>query len=427
MPQHASSLRTARLRPTCRACRQLYRALGFAAEAVWAYKLRSAFVVSAIALGIAALTIIVTAIDGAERRTMEIMEMFGPDAAFILGGDIRSRAVGKRTLTLSWTDVRRLRESLPGAYLVVPMRGKGNITAKSGNKNMQVPVVVGATEGYSEVWNWPLAAGRDFSKEDVTRGAKVGLIGEAVSQELFGDESPIGKVVFLDDLPVQIIGRLSYRGFTGGRGNIDERMVLPLTTLTQRFNMDRKYFRAIRVKFHDPEHMSAHVENLRSFLRHLHGLRADEPDDFTILTADEILKFISILKGGLVAFLGVTAAVAMLVGGFVLANLFYISVSERITEIGLRKALGASSWVLTAQFLMEALLLTCAGALIGMALGMGLGQTLSRLGILEIQFSAKVFVLALLSASAIGVVFGIRPARRAALMDPVAALRGEEN
>lgn len=405
--------------------RDTARALAFALDAVWAYKLRSVFVTLGIAMGIAALTIIVTSVDGAQKKAVEIVEMFGPDAAFVLGGDIRSRAPGKRTLTLSWEDVRVLRQSLPGAYLVVPMRAKANLKAKAGNRNTDLPRLIGATAGYAQVWNWPLAEGRDLTTHDVERGAKVGLIGHDVSRKLFGNASPVGRVVFVNDLPVRIVGKLSYRGFSGGGGAIDDRIVVPLTTLTQRFNMNRKYFRALRVKFHDPDRMASHVENLRSLLRHLHGLKDGEPDDFTILTADQILKFIGMLKGSLVVFLGVTATAAMVVGGFVLANLFYLSVSERIFEIGLRKALGAKGWHITAQFLFEAALLTAAGALAGMGIGMGLGQLLAELGLLEIQFSAKVFFLALGSALVIGLVFGIRPARRAARLDPVAALRGE--
>ena len=405
--------------------RTLGRLFGFAMEAVWAYKLRSVFVTAAIALGIAALTIIVTSVDGAQRKALEIVDMFGPDAVFVLGGDIRSRAVGKRTYTLTWDDARRLRQSLPGAYLVVPMRAKRGVMARAGGRSKEISVVVGATEGYAKVWNWPLTEGRDITRRDVTLGAKVGLIGDQAAEDLFGATSPIGKVIFLADIPVRIIGRLSYRGFTGGGSNLDERVVIPLTTLTQRFNMNRKYFRALRIKVHDPERMDAHVENVRSLLRHLHGLQDGQDDDFTLLTADEILKFIGMLKGGLVAFLGVTATVAMLVGGFVLANLFYISVGERTNEIGLRKALGAPAWAITTQFLFEAAILPVAGALVGMGLGMGLGQALSRLGILEIQFSCKVFFLALGSAVAVGLVFGIRPARRAARLDPVAALRGD--
>ena len=403
--------------------RTLFRTLPIALGAIWAYRLRSVFTACAVGLGIAALTVIVTAVDGAQRKALEIVDMFGPEAAFVLGGDIRSRAVGKRTYTLTWEDAKHIRESLPGAYQVVPMRARHNVPIRAGAKNMVIPVVVGTTEDYTRVWNWPLSEGRDISAKDVELSARVGLIGDSAAKELFGDQSPIGRTVFVKDFTVQIIGRLAYRGVSGGGGDVDQRIIIPLSTLTKRFNMDRKYFRALRVKFHNPEYMDAHTKNLRSMLRNLHGLKEGQDDDFTILTADEILKFISMLKGGLVLFLGITAAVGMLVGGFVLANLFHIGVSERTREIGIRKALGAKGWAITAQFLTEAALLTLIGAGLGMGLGLGLGQTLSRLGILEIQFSWKVFFLSLASALALAFIFGIKPARRAAALDPVEALK----
>ena len=310
--------------------RQAWRIGRMALTALWAFKLRSFFVVLGVALGIASLTVIVAAVDGAERKATEIVKWFGPDAALVLGGDIQSRAVGQRTLTLSFKDAQKLRESLPGAYLVVPMRGKGDVIVRYRGRSRQVPLIVGTTDGYAEAWNWPLAEGRDFTGEDVQKGAKVGLIGDLVAEDLFGDESPVGHTIFVDQLPVQIVGRLSYRGVSGGGGSssVDDRIILPITTLTQRFNLDRKYFRALRVKFYAPENMEAHVANLRSLLRHLHNLQPGDPDDFSILTADEILKFLSMFKGGLMLFLGITALVAIIVGGFVLANLFYLSVNR---------------------------------------------------------------------------------------------------
>lgn len=402
------------------------RVAAMALRALWAYKLRSCFVIAAVALGIASLTIIVASIDGAERKANEIVDSFGPDAVFILGGDIRSRAVGQRTLTLSYADADRLRQSLPGAYLVVPMRARQNVSARVDGANTQLPLVVGATAGYAEVWNWPLVEGRDLTEADVERGAKVGLIGDAPAKALFGDASPVGRTVFIDQLPVQIVGRLAYRGFSaGGGGAVDDRLIVPISTLTQRFNLDRKYFRALRVKFIDPENMAFHVENLRSLLRDQHKLREGEPDDFTILTADEILKFLSMFKGGLVLFLGITAVVAMVVGGFVLANLFYLSISERRTEIGLKKALGAPSGAILLQILLEALALTLVGALCGMGLGMALGQLLERLGLLELLLSWKIFGLSTLAAVVIGLLFGLKPARQAAAMAPMDVLKGE--
>ncbi|MGA8242566.1 MAG: ABC transporter permease [Desulfobacterales bacterium] len=405
--------------------RQAWRIGQMALTALWAFKLRSFFVVLGVALGIASLTVIVAAVDGAERKATEIVKWFGPDTALVLGGDIRSRAVGQRTFTLSFKDAQKLRESLPGAYLVVPMRGKGDVTVRYRGRNRQVPLIVGATDGYAEAWNWPLAEGRDFTGEDVQKGAKVGLIGDLVADDLFGDESPVGHTIFVDQLPVQIVGRLSYRGVSGGSSSVDDRIILPITTLTQRFNLNRKYFRALRVKFYAPENMEAHVANLRSLLRHLHNLQPGEPDDFSILTADEILKFLSMFKGGLMLFLGITALVAIVVGGFVLANLFYLSVNERRSEIGLKKSVGAPDWAILMQVLTESVFLSLAGALLGVILGLSLGQLMAQLGVLEILISWKVFIFSTLVATFMGLVFGLRPARTAAGMPPIEALKGE--
>lgn len=402
--------------------------LGMAWGALWAFKLRSFFVALAVALGIAALTIIVAAVDGARRKAFEIVEWFGPDAVLVFGGNIESRAVGQRVMTLSQEDALSIERSLPGAYLVVPMRSKMNVTLRYENRNMVTPIVVGATAGYAEVWNWPLSEGRDFTEEDVKHSAKVCLIGDYPAKELFGDVSPIGKVILVQDLPVQVIGRLSYRGFApgGGGSSVDDRIIMPVTTLTQRFHLERRWFRALRVKFLEPELMDSHIQNLTSLLRHNHNLRPEDPSDFSVLSASEVLKFLSMITGGIMVFLGVTAGAAIAVGGFVLANLLFLSVSERREEIGLKKAMGATSLDITIQFLAEAVLLTILGALAGVGIGIAMGQLLSGLGILEIQLSGKLFVMALLAAALIAVVFGLKPARKAASLDPIDALRGGE-
>lgn len=404
------------------------RILAMAAKALWAYKLRSFFVILAVGLGIAALTIIIASVDGARRKALEIVEWFGPDAVLVLGGNIETKAVGQRTLTISQKDAQSIADSLPGAYMVVPMRSRGAVTLRWGNRNVLTTVVVGATSNYIDAWNWPLVEGRDLSEEDVTHSAKVCLIGDYPAKELFGDESPVGKVILVQDLPVQVVGRLMYRGFTGGGSGppVDDRLVLPISTLTQRFHLDRNFYRGLRVKFVEPENMESHVENLRALLRYNHKIRPEDTDDFTILSANEILKFLTMITGGIMVFLGITAGAAIVVGGFVLANLLYLSVSERREEIGLRKAMGATSLSITLQFLAEGVLLTLAGALLGIAVGLAMGQLLTRLGILEIQLSVHLFVLALASALAIAVIFGLKPAQKAASLNPIDALRGGE-
>lgn len=403
----------------------LARLRRMALSAVWAYKARSLFVILGVGFGVASLTLIVTAVDGAERKAVELVEWFGPDAALVFGGNFKKQAVGARTNTLSQDDIRGIRQSLPGVSMVVPMRARQDVPMRYQDRNLPGSLVIGATENYADAWNWPLVEGRDLSEDDVRMGARVALLGDKPARELFGEESPVGRTFQVGKFQVQVIGRLKYRGASGGGGDVDDRIIIPITTLTSRFNLDRKYFRAMRIKFLEPQHMSTHVENLRAFLRMSHNLTPTQDDDFSIITADEILKFLSAFKGGLVAFLGVTAAASMSVGGFVLANLFSISVSERSREIGLKKALGATQNAILTQFLLEAAMLTAIGGLVGLGLGLGLGQLLTRLGMLQILFSWKVFFLSLGSALLIGLVFGIKPARAAAQLDPIAALRGD--
>ncbi|WP_333473511.1 ABC transporter permease [Desulfovibrio subterraneus] len=404
--------------------RLFWRIRSMALTVLWAYKLRSAFVIAAIALGIASLTVIIAAHDGANRRADEITDNFGPDALLILGADITNRAVGQRSYTLTWNDAQRIRQSLPGTYLVVPMQAQYDVSASYGNNKWGVRSVIGATDNYGESWNWPLAEGRDISATDVEQGARVCLLGDSVAKELFGDTSPVGKSFFLNKIPFTVAGVLTPRGLAGGGGNLDDRIIIPLTTMMQRFGVERRYFRALRIKFVDAERMDDNVINLESLLRHLHGIREGEPNDFTILSAVEVQKFLSMIKGGLTIFLGITAAAAILVGGFVLANLFYLSVSERMREIGLRRALGADRNAIITQFLIEAVALTVIGAVVGIFIGLAMGQMLARLGLIEIHLSWKIFSYALASATAVGLIFGLRPARHAADMDPIQALRG---
>ncbi len=393
-------------------------------EALWAYKLRSVFVVLAVALGIASLTIIIGAVEGANRKAEELIEGFGPDALMLIGGDIFNRPVGQRFLTLTWDDAQAIMDSVPGVYMAQPVGQRRDITIKYGNNNYEVPVVSGTMENYAEAWNWPLAEGRDLSKEDVTRKSRVCLIGDIPSRELFGDESPVGRSIFINNAMFTVIGKLSFRGVSGGGASVDDRIVLPMTTLIQRFNMNRTHFFAMRIKVEDLNTLDEAVKNITGLMRHQHRLKDDAANDFSLISSKDIMAFLTVFKGGLVLFLGLTAMIAMVIGGFVLANLFYLSVSERRTEIGLKKALGAKNAAILLQFLLEALALTLSGGILGLLLGLAAGYVLGGFGLLEVRMSWGVFSGAFAASLTLGIVFGIRPALAAARQDPIAALKG---
>lgn len=392
-------------------------------KAVLSYKLRSLFVIIAVSLGIASLSVIIATMEGANRTIDEMVKAFGSDAAFVQGGNMFSRAVGQRTRTISWNDVSTMRRSLPGVYVVAPMSFRGGRPSLVyGSRNYQIDRLQGSTEDYSRIWDWPIAEGRDFTAADLDRSNSVVIIGSAIAEELFGGEPAVGKNIQIAKIPFKIIGVLQERG--GNMEQMDETVVIPLSTMIKRFNQDRQYFQTVRLKFEDPENLEAHSSNVTSLLRYLHGLGDDDPDDFRVITSLDIQRFIGMIKKGLGVFLGITAIAAMCVSGFVLANLFYISVSERSTEVGLRKALGAPGAAITLQFLCESVILTIGGAALGVVWGMLLGLTLKS-GLFAIEFSPLVFLSSLVSAIIVGIMFGLKPAHRAAALDPISALKGQ--
>ncbi len=392
-------------------------------KSLLAYKLRTFFVLMAIAFGISSISIVISSIDGAQKKAVQIVNWFGPDAVFVLGGDIYSRALGQRRYTLSLQDLKAIKEHLPGVYLAVPMRAIHNIQVRYKDKNMQVNAVIGSTAHYADSWNWPLSEGRDLNEDDYKRAKRVALIGANLARFFFPDSNPLGKTLFVQNLPLQVVGVLSERDFSGGSGDINKRLIMPLTTLTKRFNLNRTYYRALRLKFLFPENMQFYAQNLESLLRYTHKLRPEEPNDFTILTAQDILKFLSMLKGGLVLFLGLTACITSIIGGFVLANLFYLNIEERKKEIGLKLALGYPKELILAQVLLEALLLCLWGGLLGLGLGYGLGLLLNKLNLIPLQFSLKTFSLSLVSALAIGIGFSFKPAKTAVNISPLEVLK----
>ncbi len=399
------------------------RLLRQAFEAVVAFKLRALFCLLSVALGIAAITIIVAATEGTYQQAYQIVDQFGPDALLILGGSEEMRAIGHRDKTISLDDVAAIREAFPTAYLVVPLDSAGRVTVVYQNHKYRTRLT-GATSGYSRAWSWPITEGVDFSENDVRGLRNVALIGVQVEKELFPDQDPIGKYILVKGMPVQVIGVLAARGMTGAGHNLDDRIIMPLSTLMRKIENELKYVYAVRIRFLDGQNIERHTEELRRLLRLRHHLREGQPDDFRILSPKEIIRFLVALSGSLIVFLGITGFMSLIVAGFVLANLFLLSVQERVHEIGIRRSVGARRGDILRQFLAEAVILTSLGGLLGFLLGLGGSRLLMLLARFPIYFSWKAFVAGLVLSVAVGLVFGLQPAKRAAQMNPIDAIRG---
>ena len=402
---------------------RLFKIIFQSIKAVRAFKLRTFFCLVCITLGISSITVIVAATEGAYKKAFEIVARFGPDSLLVLGGSEEARAVGERQKTITLDDVEAVKEAFDSAYLVVPMTAMREITVSYKEKKYQT-LIVGSTSDYSRVWTWPVIQGSDFTEEDVRGLRNVGLIGQHVVKELFGDEDPVGKYVLVKGIPVQIVGVLSERGTSPAGDLLDDRIIIPITTLMRKLENESKYVRAFRIRFINQENLYNYLKDLSLFLRERHRIPKGEPNDFTIISPKEIIKFLVALTGSLVVFLGITGVISLIVAGFVLANLFLLSVRERTKEIGIRRATGAKKNDILLQFLFESVVITTMGGILGFILALLSSKFLMFIAEFPIHFSWKAFVVGLLLSWVIGIGFGLQPAKRAADLKPIEAIRG---
>jgi putative ABC transport system permease protein len=402
---------------------RLLKIISQSLKAVRAFKLRTFFCLVSVALGIASITVIVAATEGAYEKAFEIVARFGPDSLLIFGGGEEARATGQRQKTITLDDIEAVKEAFYSAYLVVPMTAVRNIPVSYRDNKYQT-LVVGSTDDYSRIWTWPVIEGSDLTEEDVRGLRNVGLIGQFLAGELFGDENPVGKYILVRRIPVQIVGVLSERGTTPAGDRLDDRIIMPISTVMRKLQNETKYVSAFRIRFFDQENLYSYVDEMRSFLRQRHRLPAEEPDDFTIVSPKEIVKFLVALTGSLVVFLGITGIISLIVAGFVLANLFLLSVKERTREIGIRRASGAKKKDILLQFLGESVAITTMGGIFGFLLALASSKLLMFIAQFPIRFSWKAFVIGLLLSWTVGIVFGLQPANRAANLKPIEAIKG---
>ncbi len=402
---------------------RLIRILSQSLQAVVALKIRTFFCTLSIAIGISAITIIVAATEGAYQKAFDIVETFGPDSIFIIGGSEKSRGVTQRQKTLTLADAEAIRSAFATAYLVVPMTTVQDVIVSYKGNRYSAPIV-GTTSDYSRSWSWPVVEGSDFTDDDLRRLANVALLGNETMKQLFGEENPVGKTIRIRQIPVQVVGVLLERGSAQGGGNMDNRVIMPLSTVMKKLQNEAKYVAFIRVRFEDQENLDGHLEALKTFIRTRHRLPDGEPDDFQIFSPKDIIKFLVALTGSLIAFVGIVGIISLVVAGFVLANLFHLSIRERRGEIGIRRSVGAKRRDILFQFLGEALIITTAGGLCGFLMGVAAARLLQYVEAFPIHFSWKAFAIGLFLSWLVGIVFGLRPASQAAHLEPIEAIRG---
>ncbi|MGH7617652.1 MAG: ABC transporter permease, partial [Gemmatimonadaceae bacterium] len=319
-------------------------------------------------------------------------------------------------------DVTAITQNISDISAVAPM-ASARLQIVSGNENWPT-TITGTTNDYFVVRQWAVEHGREFSEAELRGGRAVCIVGTTVSKEIFAGQDPIGASIRVKNIPCEIIGVLASKGQAMGGNDQDDVVILPLRTVQRRINGNEDVT-VIQVSVQSSA-MTAHVgSDLTALLRERRRIVRGKEDDFRVLNIAEIANTVQATTRVLTTFLSALAAVSLLVGGIGIMNIMLVSVTERTREIGIRLAIGALERDVLAQFLVEAVVLSLCGGLIGIAIGLGGSYFAVPLLKLPFVFSPTIVALAFGFSGAVGVIFGFFPARKAARLDPIEALRHE--
>ncbi len=391
--------------------------------AVTRYKLRSGFMMLGSLVGVAALTLVVSVGEGAERKIVStVRQLFGGSSILVMSGGGRHMGgprAGAARLTID--DVEAVARQLPEVEIWDPQQGRFGEPVRYGDADTTARVI-GQSERSERVWNRSVSRGEYFDATAVAGSARVALIGETVARDLFGDEDPLGAEILIGAVRFRVIGLLEPFGTDLHGMDRDNEVVVPISTLMRRvMNVDT--IQAAKLLVRDPSMVGETAGELARLLRERHALAPGQPDDFSIITAVQVQRMVRKVEQVLFLFLPLVAAVSLAVGGVVAASLMLASVNERVGEIGLRRAVGARPADIHLQFLLETAVTALGGGFIGLVLGCVAAEMVARRFALGEIFSWQAILLGLAAAAVTGLLAGVGPARRAARLQPADALR----
>ena len=311
---------------------------------------------------------------------------------------------------------------LEGVKAASPMTN-GSYVVIYQNKNWTTSVA-GVNSNFQDVNNWTMTSGRFFSDKNVQNRERVAVVGQTVVKNLFADEDPVGKEIRVKNIPFRVIGVLKSKG-NGTMGNDqDDTVLIPYTTSMERVE-GIDYLRRVYVVAKDDEGIDRLQADIENLLRVRHNIKDTNLDDFNIQNMKSIMETVAQTTGTFTLFLGAVAAISLVVGGIGIMNIMLVSVTERTREIGVRKALGATYSVIVTQFLIEAVVISLIGGFIGIAFGIGASKVIGMVSGMSTVVSVPTIIMSFAFSMAIGLIFGIYPARKAAKLNPIDALHYE--
>jgi putative ABC transport system permease protein len=384
--------------------------------------LRSFLTMLGIVIGVGAVITMVTIGGGATLQVKQQIASMGSNVLMITPGKRLGPGQSSDTILFKQADADAISRDIPSVTAVAPVSSK-SLQAVFGNQNWTTQVT-GTNNQYIKVTNRTIAAGREFTDGELNSGAAVCVIGQTVRKKLFGTQEPLGGKIRLEKLSCDIVGLLGEKGQNTMGQDQDDVVVIPLRTFQRRI-VGKQDISMIQVTVQQGSSTEKAQRDIRLLMRERRHLSANDEDNFNVMDMKEIAKMLTGTTQLLTALLSAVAAVSLLVGGIGIMNIMLVSVTERTREIGIRLAIGALEREVLMQFLVEAVVLSSLGGLIGIALSLLASLWLADILRIPFVFNATIVFVAFLFSTIVGIIFGYFPALKAARMDPIEALRYE--